>query len=175
MPSNRDDVRLLACSWALVTVGAIVLMLGYRHIPDEVVLYRPPGAEVPLTAPKSPFSVGRLALMGVGQLGAATAMVLATRSAAAWQRFWLGVALVAGAKTLLECASLLAAPGGVLARILTILTFAAVAVFVLVAVRWWRRGGLGPHPAVGKAPRLVLIAALALWAACAFAPLVSAA
>lgn len=151
-----------------------MLLVGYPHLPKDVMLYRPPWGQEPLTAPKSPFSVGRLALMGVGQLGAATAMSVAVRSSASWLHFWLGLGLVAGMKTLLECAGLFAAEGSPLGWILTLSTFAVVGLFVLSALRWWRQGVLGAHPPVGGGPRIWLVASLALWAACAFAPLVGA-
>lgn len=106
--------------------------------------------------------------MRVGQLGAATAMVFATRSAEPWHRFWRWLSVVAGAKTVLAYVSL-GAPqefGGVL----TLLTIGVVAVFVVVAARWWRRGELREPPSLAGAPRFGLVASLGLWAAFAVAP-----
>lgn len=81
MPSvglERASIRLLAVAWGLVALGALVLVLGYGGVPERVVLYRPPWADAPTTGAKSFLTVGRIALMGVGQLGAATEVV-ATR------------------------------------------------------------------------------------------------
>ena len=89
---DRDSVRLLAVAWGLVLIGAVVLVLGYGSSPGAVVLDRPPWADAPIGA-KSFLTVGRIFLMGVGQLGAATVMVLASRGSAPWERFWRWLAL----------------------------------------------------------------------------------
>src|SRR6187402_3543934 len=103
---DRDAVRLLAVAWVLVVVGGVVLVLGYGSIPGAVVLYRSPWAGAPTIGAKSLLSVGRIVMMGIGQLGAATVMVLASRGSANWERFWRWLGLVAGMKTLLECVAL---------------------------------------------------------------------
>lgn len=87
----------------LIMSGAVVLLLSYDSMPQAVVLYRPPWNDAPIMGAKSPFTVGRIVLMGVGQLGAATAMVFVARGSAPWGRFWRWLGLTAGLKTLLEC------------------------------------------------------------------------
>lgn len=147
-----------------------MLFVAYRSIPEVVVLYRPPGADTPTVGPKSLLTVGRIVLMGVGQLGAATVMVFASRGDASWERFWRWLGLVASAKTLLECASLLVPHGSAIEMALTWSTLAVVGLFLLRAVGWWRRGGLRAHPPLTAGPRMWLFASLALWAVFALAP-----
>lgn len=163
-----ESVRLLAVAWGLIVLGALMLAFGYASLPESVVLYRPPWADAPTTGSKSFLTVGRIALMGVGQLGAATAMVFATRGSERWERFWRWLGVVAGVKTALECASLVA-PTEV-ERVFTLATIIAVAAFVVMAALWWRRGELRAHPRLAGAPRLGLIASLCLWATFAIAP-----
>jgi hypothetical protein len=170
---RRDLVRVLAAAWGAVAVGAVVLAVRYPNLPQTVVLYRPPWADAPIIGARSFVTVGRIALMGVGQLGAATAMVFASRAARAWERFWTWLGLVAGVKTLLECASFVLPQGSTLERALTFVTIAVVALFGLTAVRWWRRGELQAPPRLEGRPRVWLLAALALWAAFAVAPSVN--
>lgn len=165
---KRESVRLLAIAWALVVLGAVVLVLGYSSLPGTVVLYRPPWADVPTTGPKSFLTVARIALMGVGQLGAATAMAFATRGSSCWERFWRWLGLVAGVKTALECVSLVAPAS--LDRAFTLVTLVVVAAFVVMAARWWRSGGLRDHPRLVGLPRVWLFASLGLWAVFAIAP-----
>lgn len=163
-------VRLLAVSWVLVMIGAVVLLVGYRSIPAVVVLYRPPWADAPTIGPKSLLTVGRIALMGVGQLGAATAMVLASRGSASWGRFWSWLGLVAGGKTLLECVGLLMPHESLAEQTLPLATLALVGLFALRAAWWWRCGDLRAHPPLTDGPRTWLLASLALWAVFALAP-----
>lgn len=120
--------------------------------------------------PRSALSVGRIAAMGIGQLGAATAMVFAARGADTWARFWRWLGLVAGVKTLLECVAFLMPQGSTLERALSSSTVAVVGLFVLSAARWWRRGELRSHPTPTRGPRIWLGASLALWGLSAVAP-----
>jgi hypothetical protein len=167
---DRDAVRLLGIAWVFVLIGAVVLVLGYGRMPGAVVLYRPPWADAPTIGAKSFLTVGRIVLMGVGQLGAATVMVIASRGSAPWERFWRWLGLVAGVKTLLECVAILMPLGSPAERALTLSAFAAVGVFALRAASWWRRGDLRAHPALTGGPLIWLLAALALWAVFAIAP-----
>ncbi|RYZ06413.1 MAG: hypothetical protein EOO73_15660 [Myxococcales bacterium] len=167
---QRQSVRLLAIAWGLVVIGALVLVAGYPSIPERVVLYRAPWAEAPMTGSKSLLTVGRIALMGVGQLGAVTAMVLGARGSERWERFWRWLGLAAGVKTGLECAQLVTPSESGLNQAFTGATLAVVAAFLVMAARWWRRGDLEAHPAPAGAPRAWLIASLGLWAVFAIAP-----
>lgn len=151
-------------------LGGLVLAFGYASLPENVVLYRPPWADAPMTGPKSFLTVGRIALMGVGQLGAATAMVFATHGSARWERFWRWLGLVAGVKTAIESVALVAPSELGLDHAFTMATIGVVAAFLVMAVRWWRRGELREHPRLDGAPRVWLVAALGLWAAFAIAP-----
>lgn len=168
---QRSSTRLLAIAWGLVALGALALLLGYASLPDAVVLVRPPWADAPATGPKSFLTVSRIAWMGAGQLGAATAMALGTRGSERWERFWRWLGLTAGGKTALECATLVTPKRLGLDPIFTLLTIAVVATFVVMAARWWRRGELREHPRLTGASRYWLLASLCLWAAFAVAPL----
>jgi hypothetical protein len=167
---DRRAVRLLAVAWILVVVGAVVLVFGYGSMPSAVILYRPPWAAAPTIGAKSFLTVGRVVLMGVGQLGAATVMVLASRGSAPWERFWRWLGLVAGVKTILECVALLMPHGSPAEQALTLSTFGAVGIFAVRSVWWWRRGDLRAHPSLTGGPLICLLASLALWAVFAIAP-----
>jgi hypothetical protein len=167
---DPEAAGLLAIAWGLVVLGAIVLALGYDSMPEAVMLYRPPWREAPEMGSKSLLTVGRIALMGVGQLGAATAMVFTSNGSAPWRRFWRWLGLVAGAKTFLECLTLVAPHGSPAEQALTVATFAVVGVFCLRALWWWRRGDLSAHPPLTVGPLICLLAAMALWALFAVAP-----
>lgn len=151
-------------------IGAVVLLASYAALPDSVVLYRPPWADAPTTGPKSLVTVGRIASMGAGQLGAANAMAFASHGSLSWERFWRWLGLVAGVKTLLECAAFVTPQGTTLERTLSLSTFAVVGVFALTAAWWWRRGELGPHRSISGPSRIGLIASITLWALSAAAP-----
>ncbi len=138
-------------------------------MPDNVALYRLPWAGGPTLGPKSVFTVGRIAWMGVGQLGAATAMCLASRSSAGWERFWGWLGLSAGAKTLLECMSFVLPEGSLSQRATLTLTFAVVFAFAGTALWWWRRGELRARPRITGHLRIWLVVSLALWAVCSMA------
>lgn len=167
---DRHAVRFLSVAWVLVVVGAVVLAIGYGSMPGAVVIYRPPWADAPTMGAKSFLTVGRIVLMGVGQLGAATVMVLASRGSAPWEWFWRWLGLVAGVKTLLECVALLMPHGSPAEQAVTLSTFAAVGVFVVRSAWWWRRGDLRAHPSLSAGPLICLLASLALWAVFALAP-----
>lgn len=169
-PPHRNSIRLLTAAWGFVLLGVAVLVARYARIQDPVVLDRPPWADTATIGPKSLLTVGRIAMMGVGQLGAATAMVFASRDAAPWERFWSWLGLVAGVKTLLECAALTMPQGSGAEHALNLSTIGVVAVFLLTAAWWWRRGDLRTPPRLEGSFRTWLVASLALWALFALAP-----
>lgn len=166
----RASAHVIAFAWALVVVGGVVLAVSYGSLPEQVVLYRSPWGAHPTMGPRSVFHVARIAAMGGGQLGAATAMAVAARGHPPWGRFWRWLALVAGAKTALECAGFVATHGGLVERAATASTGALVALFLLAAARWWRKGELRDPPPLGRASGVGLAASLVLWAACAAWP-----
>jgi len=167
---GHHSLRLLAFAWAFVAVGAAGLVLSYDSLPVAVIVYRPLWADAPTTGTRSFLTVGRIALMGVGQLGAATAMVFASRASFPWQRFWSWLGLVAGVKTLLECMTLMLPDGSGLEMLLTLSVFSVVGAFAVSAVWWWRRGYLRAHPALTRGPLFWLLGSIALWAAFAMVP-----
>lgn len=151
-------------------MGAVVLFASYDTLPDSVVVYRSPWADGSTMGPRSFVTVGRIAVMGSGQLGAATAMAFASRGSLAWERFWRWLGLVAGVKTLLECVTLVTPQGTGIERGLSLSTFAAVGAFALTAAWWWRRGELRAHRSITGPARIGLIASIALWAVAAVVP-----
>jgi hypothetical protein len=158
----------LTIAWACVLLGAAALAWGYERAPEVVTLYRPPWLDAPITAPRSPLTVGRIAAIGAAQLLAATAMTSATQASPAWSRFWRGLAMVAGAKTLLECLTILTLPGSLAERSLTAAMLLSVGVFVAAhANHLW---SAPPHPPVTGPQRAWLGGALALWAVSAVGP-----
>jgi hypothetical protein len=154
----------------LLVVGAVLLLVAYRSIPSEVVLYRAPWADAPRVGPKSFLSVGRIVLMGVGQVGAATAMVVVSRGSVGWERCWRWLGVVAAGKTLFECLGLLMPRGSLIEQTLTLSTLGAVGLFALMVGWWWQRGDLRSHPPLTRRPRVWLLASLVVWALFALAP-----
>lgn len=167
---HRQAQRFVVGAWALVLLGAAVLILGYGSIPDVVVLFRPPWAAAPTLGPKSLITVGRILSMGAAQVGVATVMVVSSRGTAAWGRFWRWLALVAGTKTLLECVGFVLSPGGILERAVALGTIAIVVCFLAAAASWWSRGELRAHPHLDRSQRAWCIASLALWFVSVLAP-----
>jgi hypothetical protein len=158
----------LTIAWALAVLGAAALVWGYDRAPEVVTLYRPPWLEAPITAPRSPLTVGRVAALGAAQLLAATAMVSAANASPAWASFWRWLAVVAGVKTLLECLTILTIPGSATERGLTAATLLSVGVFVAAHTNHLRSAP--PHPPVTGPQRAWLGVALALWAVSAVGP-----
>lgn len=163
-------VRLLASGWALGVLGILALAAGHQALPEHIPLYRVPWTGAALLAPRSIVSVGRIAAMGLAQLGATTAMAASARGAEGWERFWGWAAVAAGAKTLAECLGLFAPPATAAERVAFVAAAAPVALFLLAAVRWWRREALRAPPRLHGRPALGLSVALVLWAASAVAP-----
>jgi hypothetical protein len=167
-PPRATPLACLSVAWALVLVGALVLLVAYPNLPNQVPLYRSPWGTA--EGAKSWLTVGRIAFMGAGQLAAATALLLVARRAPFWRRFWCWLALVAGVKTLLECLTLTAPPASTVERALTFSTLLLVGLFVLGAARWWTRGPREPHPPLTPTAQLALFVSLALWGVFALAP-----
>jgi hypothetical protein len=156
----------LAVAWSLVVVGAGALFIGYDAVSDPVPLYRSPFGD-PVTAPKSVFTVGRLVGLGVAQVGAATSMV-GSSVGSPWRAFWRWLALVAGIKACSECLSFVAS-GGVRSA-LTGVAVVAVATFLAVVLREWRRVGRPTHPSLGVVAKLGVFLSFVIWVVCALGP-----
>jgi len=167
---DRTTVRLLALAWVLTGIGAAALVVGYAEVPDSVPLYRQPWGDAPIVGAKSIVTVGRFVTMGVGQVGASTAMAFAAAGTESWERLWRWAALTAGAKTLFECAALLATPASPIETLLLVLTGAVVTLFLGCVTRWWWKGALRSPPRVPFLHGLGVLASLAVWAGSAIAP-----
>ena len=168
--------RWLVAAWTLVVAGGVLLFARADALPEEIPVYRSLTGEALKSAPRSTLIVLRIALMGVGQLGAITAMMWQSRanSREQWTTFWQFAALAAGAKTLLECVqfSLLGVEGSEAMQLpLTILTFAPVVAFLLYAVRVWRSLPMDRFGPLSATEQVLLASSLALWFGCAIMPL----
>jgi hypothetical protein len=170
MTPSKTPALAVLIAWALVSLSAAWVMLGYADIPDPLPVYRSLLGEPIVLAHKTPITVFRLPAMGVGQLGAATVMSVEARQAhaAGWSCFWRAAALTAGAKTLVECGALLAPPAANLA--LTLATYAVVMSFLLAAAVLWRRGVLSGVPRLRPGAWSILVASLGLWLGGAISP-----
>src|SRR5262245_17488682 len=94
----RRDLVVVAFAWGCVVASTIVLGWRYSELPDVLPLYRIPTSDAPVLGPKTPFTVGRIAAMGVGQIGATTVMAWASRACRGWRPFWIGATVAAGVK-----------------------------------------------------------------------------
>jgi hypothetical protein len=66
-PTPRaTPLAFLSVAWALVLIGALVLLVAYPNLPNQVPLYRSPWGTA--EGAKSWLTVGRIAFMGAGQL-----------------------------------------------------------------------------------------------------------
>lgn len=168
--SRSPSAARIGLGWALGVAGAVLLWFRFSELPASITLYRAPWLEAPLTGPRTFLNVGRLVFMGLGQLGAGTAMAVATRNAPGWAGFWSSLVVVAGLKTSLECAELVAGREVAWARAFGLLNVACVGGFLVFALVSWRRGVLRGHPRVTGPALVVVVGSLVLWAGFAVAP-----
>ena len=160
------DVKILLTGWSMLAAASVILLLRYGDLPELVPVYQPPWADAPTLGAKTPFTVARLATMGLGQVGAATVMAISSWRANAWRRLWTWAVVVAGAKTLLECVGL----SSDFDRGALVLTAILVAAFAAAVVTWWRRGELANAPTIGPRGLVGVATFLALWAVSAALP-----
>jgi hypothetical protein len=158
--------RLLVLGWMLVVAGAAVLFQRYESMPSLVPGYRMAFHEA-TWLPKSFLSVGRIAAMGAGQVGAATAMAHATRASDRWRRLWQWCAVTAGAKTFIECIGFAARDPRVDAATFVATALIAVGAVVAALIAWRR---LGAPPPVTSRARVAVTVSLLLWGGLAVLP-----
>ena len=116
-------------------------------------------------APKSIPMVTRVAIMGMGQLGAVTGLALASNGGghSGWARFFEVMAVAVALKTLVESA--MTDPA------LHAATIAIVVAFLVSAVWMWRKGVFRGVPQV-TSPRVrtAIVFSVAVWLAFATIP-----
>ena len=160
-----------------IVVSLIVAFARYGAMPEAVPAFVSLSGEPTAWMPKSLLAVGRVPLMGAGQLLAVTALDrfrTASPSTTAWPRFFRGLAIAVAAKTLLESVAISGtgtAWGHAMTLPLQAATISVVLAFIVYAARLWRAGLLEAMPTV--APRVMyvqLAIGVALWLALALAP-----
>jgi hypothetical protein len=170
----RVENRTSLFAWALLALCFVLLAVRYQGLPDLVPVYRSMGG-VAHSLPKSPFTVGRIACMGVGQLGLATTLRReAIRvGAGGWERFWRLAGLAAAGKTVAESAQLAsfgAAWAQAVDAMFTLATVAPVLAFLTLAAGLWRRRELEKMPALSASGWAGVVFFAAIWLACAITP-----
>ncbi len=160
-PNPKLTLRLITAAWLLALIGAVALIVRYDEMPQHLLAYRSLVGQASRTVPKSPMMVARIALMGVAQLGAITAMAYSARNSGGWLRFWTYAAITAGAKTLFQCFGFAQEPE--VDRTFFIATLLVVATFLAVAYALYKRHALKSPPPLGR-ERIWLGASLATWA-----------
>jgi hypothetical protein len=159
MDDGKRPDKLLVLGWALVVAGAVILFLRYPTMPSLVPAYRVLGRD-PVWVARSPLSVARIAAMGVGQGGAATAMARSTRASSPWHGLWRWCVVAAGAKTLLECVGFASRDAriDVAMSVATGLLVVAACVAALVASR-----RLGAPPRLSSGAKISVALWLLVW------------
>jgi len=118
----------------------------------------------------------RIAMMGVGQLGAVTALAHASEGGGypGWDRFFRLTAVAVATKTLTESVMLAGtgtAWGEATTPALQAVTIGIVLVFLLSAAWMWRKGFLGSVPTVsGLRTQLTIVFSVGVWLAFATVP-----
>ena len=167
---------ILAACWATVVLALGVLLARLGSLPEFVPVFVSLTGTPTAWAPKSVPMVTRIAFMGAGQLGAATALVLGSSQGRhhGWARLFEYMAMAAAGKTLAESISLAgtATRWGVRAApILQAITILIVVAFLLSAVVMWRRGLLRQFPDIKSlSTRVALVFSVTVWLVFATVP-----
>ena len=159
---------LIAC-WATVVLALGVLLARLDGLPESVPVFVSLTGIPTTWAPKSFAMVTRIAFMGAGQLGAATALAHGSSQGgyADWARLFEYMAIAAAGKTLAESISLAGTAtrwGERAAPALQAITILIVVAFLLSAVVMWRRSLLRQFPEIKSMnARVALVFSLAVW------------
>jgi len=161
-------------AWLCVGLGALLLATRYAEMPENIPVYRSPVGTAEVSR-KSAAVVYRIAIMGIGQLGAATAMLLHSFRAdnPGWSSFWSYASLAAGVKTLVECVHYAALGSGLLE--MPDLAWIGVAlfpvfVFLALAAQLWRRGRFEHATHLSRTTRITVAISILLWFGFAILP-----
>ena len=109
MPPRSDRlVAILVGCWTTVCVALVVLLASFNSLPESVPVFVSPMGTPTMWAPKSIPMVTRVAIMGMGQLGAVTGLALASNGGghSGWAHFFEVMAVAVASKTLVESVNL---------------------------------------------------------------------
>lgn len=173
MSFRRASSVLFVVAWLLVAVALGWLAWRAPSLPEQVPIFRSPWSEGPRLAPRTIWTVLRVALMGAAQLGAVTVLAVAVVRArsAGWTRLAQAGALAVGVKTLLEAIEF-GGVGTLAALALRGATIGVVGAFILFVVALWRRGALENAPRLNRSETALVVLSVAAWALLVVAPLV---
>jgi hypothetical protein len=153
-----------------------VLLVRLNGLPESIPVFVSVLGTPTQWAPTSMVMVIRIAMMGVGQLGAVTALAHASNRGGypGWDRFFRLMAVAVAAKTLAESVMLAGtgtAWGEATAPALQAITITIVVAFLLSAAWMWRRGILGRVPTVsGLRTQLTIVFSVGVWLTFATVP-----
>lgn len=173
-PVPPPALALLA-AWTLVAMAAGWLGWRAQVLPDRIPVFRDLLGHPVDWAPRTLATTLRVAVMGLGQLGATTTMAfeVARGGRPGWTRFWAWASLAAAGKTLVECVQF-----GLLGTAfeetwrtpLALAALAPVLAFLLAAGVLWRSGKLELTNTLSWPARAGLVVSLLLWFAAATLP-----
>jgi hypothetical protein len=171
MRSRRRSPRIavFAVCWATVGLALGVLLARLNGLPESIPVFVSVLGTPTRWAPTSMVMVTRIAMMGVGQLGAVTALAHASEGGgySGWDRFFRLMAVAIAAKTLVESVMLAGtgtAWGETTAPVLQAVTIVIVLAFLVSAAWMWRKGFLGRVPKVsGRRTQLTIVLSVGVW------------
>ena len=169
LPRSKPSAVVFAGCWATVALALAVLLARLNDLPDSIPVFVSLLGMPTRWAPTSIVMVTRVALMGVGQLGAVTALAHATDGggSSGWDRFFRLMAVAVAAKTLAESVMLAGTGtpwGETTAPVLQAVTILIVLAFLLSAAWLWRKGLLGSVPRVsGLGTLLTIVFSIGVW------------
>jgi hypothetical protein len=176
LPHDRRSNRVFAACWVTVGLALGVLLAGLNSLPESVPVFVSVLGQPTTWAPTSIPMVTRIALMGVGQLGAVTALARASDAGghSGWVRFFQLMAIAVAAKTLAESVMMAGTGTGwgePTAPVLQAVTIGIVIAFLVSAGWMWRKGSLGQVPSVPGLPlQLTIVFSVGVWLAFATIP-----
>ncbi len=172
---RRLTVILTGC-WATLALALGVLLARLGGLPESVPVFVSPMGTPTVWAPTSIPMVTRIALMGAGQLGAATALAHGSSRGGYgdWTRFFGYMAIAVAGKTLAESISLAGTAtrwGETTGPALHGLTVLIVVAFLLSGLVMWRQGLLRQFPEIKSlGTRVTLVLSAGVWLAFATIP-----
>ena len=175
-PHSKRSIAIFAVCWATVGVALCILLASLNGLPESVPVFVSVLGTPTRWAPTSIPMVTRIAMMGVGQLGAVTAFAHASGGGgySGWERFFQLMAVAVAAKTLAESVMLAGTGttwGEMTAPVLQAVTIVIVLAFLLSAVWMWRKGFLGKVPKLtGLRTQVTIVCSVGVWLAFATIP-----
>ena len=175
-PHSKRSIAVFAVCWATVGLALGILLASLNGLPESVPVFVSVLGTPTRWAPTSIPMVTRIAMMGVGQLGAVTALAHASGGGgySGWERFFQLMAVAVAAKTLAESVMLAGtgtAWGEMTAPVLQAVTIVIVLAFLLSAAWMWRKGFLGKVPKVtGLRTQVTIVFSVGVWLAFATIP-----